>query len=506
MINQCFWLTRRHYPTASLETLHQTFELMKLLLHRFSRSIPPQGPSEGLRQACSILDAFCRRSKGHKTKLGESQLSELAEQLQPFISGLEADAEDNEVEFLSASTRGEGISSQLPKSKTPTKDAFKHLMSKAEKLTSKEIAARRATPPRATTSRSFASAKQKTIPRDAKVVDVDEYDMDDPFAGMSNVDLARLERGAQKKQPPPTLAKPASSTASQLPFKPLPRPIASTSGVVGKIRQDRMMEKNNARVNAHSMSRFAQRGQMPVRDLTARPRSPSVDSGSSASSSSDDEETGLAALERLQQSPARLKRLQPLAPVRAQHHALSKAAVDRDRQRQNAQRIKNRLKPDLTDFFRTILGWDPHSRSLTLRDELAPMPHTFRDAAHFRDVITPLFFEEVWTHSLQAFEESGEQEKVMATITTKYRTDDFTDIECNVAGRLPERWIINEQDLLLFKPSAASVSATSKPTVIFAKVQMVKRMGPNVNIGLRLLRDTPELQMGKKWTMQKHMG
>lgn len=245
---------------------------------------------------------------------------------------------------------------------------------------------------------------------------------------------------------------------------------------------------------------------MPVRDLTARPRSPSVASGSSASSSSDDEDTGLAALERLQQSPARLKRLHPLAPVRGQHTAMSKAAIDRDRQRQNAQRIKNRLKPDLTDFFRTVLGWDSDSRSPTLRDDLPAMPHSFRNATHFREVITPLFYEEVWTHSLQAFEESADQEKVMATITAKYRTDDFMDIECNVAGRLPDRWMVNEQDLLLFKPSVASNPATSKPTVIFAKVQMVKRMGPNVNIGLRMLRDTPELQMGKKWSMQKHMG
>jgi senataxin len=243
-----------------------------------------------------------------------------------------------------------------------------------------------------------------------------------------------------------------------------------------------------------------------VRDLTSKPRSPTPDSGSSASSSDEDEATGLAALERLQQSPARLKRLEPLRPAHNSVNVMSRAAVDRDRQRQNAQRIKNRLKPDVNEFYRTILSWDAESAAVTLRSSLPTVPASFRNAAHYREIMAPLFYEEVWTHSLQAAEEANQRDKVIATITAKYRTDDFVDIECNIPGRLPDKWMINEQDLLILEPSAQAKDGVPRPLPIFAKVQMVKRIGQNVNVGLRMLRDPPDLQMQKRWTLQKHIG
>jgi hypothetical protein len=272
------------------------------------------------------------------------------------------------------------------------------------------------------------------------------------------------------------------------------------------VRQEIRREKNNAAVNAMSRSRFALQGKVPVvRDLTAKARSPSPESGSSASSSEEDEDTGLTALQKLQQSPARLKRLEPLGPARNSVNVMSKAALDRDRQRQNAQRIKNRLKPDLNEFYRTILGWDAESTATALRSSLPAVPATFRDAGHYREIMAPLFYEEVWTHSLQAAEEADQQDKVVASITAKYRTDDFIDIECNISNRLPDKWMVNEQDILLIRHSAPAPYGAPKTVPIFAKVQMMKRIGQGINLGLRLLRDPPDLQLQKKWILQKHI-
>ncbi len=474
----------------SMETLHQTFELMKLLLSRLATSAACGNMSDSLKHSSRTLDGFCRRAKGHRTKLDDGQLSELAELLQPLLSTADdGEASDDGIEFVSARKMARADSAVKP-----VKNAFATMMKSAgSKLDESATPLRSAVAPR---------------PRKEHSVDADDLEFDDPFSTLTPIELARLERAAnhkvaQKKQ---AAERAAAASSSRAALPPAPKPVASTSGIVGKVRQDIRRDRNNAAVNAASGSRFAQQGKQPLlRDISRRVRSPSASSATTDSSSDEDGGAGgLAALVDLQhRSPAKLKRLESAAALNRQN-VMSKAAYDREKQRQNAQRTKNRLKPDMTDFYRALLQWDTASRAPVLRSDLPAVPASFRDANHYRSIITPLFMEEVWAHSLQAWEDTNNQELVPARVSAKYRTDNFVDIECNLLSRAPDRWTLNEQDILRLRRQQSPDNVPS--ILLFGKVQMVKRISGGMNIGIRLFADHVELKVQAKWVLQKHMG
>lgn len=202
------------FPLYSVETLHQSFELIKTILERFHRSkISP------FDESIAKLQGFTQRAKGHKSKLTDSQLAE--------ISDLLAWWEDDEVEIVEMNQRSKEPSMVRPGSLTSksrlltdasgrpaTSAATSASTSRASSVTTSETAKKKNDPDawaklmgtsrvvkkleahKATISAS-KDRRTHNVSSPAPSSDVpehDEYDDEFPDLDLSNIDLDNVGR------------------------------------------------------------------------------------------------------------------------------------------------------------------------------------------------------------------------------------------------------------------------------------------------------------------------
>jgi senataxin len=194
----------------SVETLHQTFELIRTIVGRIAKANPDLTKSTDLETTLQEIDKFARRAgTNYRSRLSDDLLSELADILDPF----ELSAADDEIQFVREQKTAESSSSRdrefkpLPPAvpvTTPAvkKNAFDELMRKAgAKSGSKN--------PTSSPSTSQQPKKPSTLTTNEKPkpkpIDLEEYENDD---FMDGIDLQMLENKAKREVGMPKMARP----------------------------------------------------------------------------------------------------------------------------------------------------------------------------------------------------------------------------------------------------------------------------------------------------------
>lgn len=520
-----------------METLHQTFQLLKDILTRVSKTSPDLSKSPELERGLLELDKFCRKpTKSYTSRLTDDLLSELSELLAPFNLGIG----DEDVQIVKAVEAVSMVSSSSPgpeagstrseirdKGKPPARNAFDELMrGKGAKPSPSAVKPSAATHP-------VASAKTGSS---ATPIDIDDFD-DDFLANISNKDLEILEKRAQNAA---TTGKPmagsTSSTSQPLQKSAIPsRPpagqklninvVPKASAPSGRSGFSSALMRDLRKDHRHAI---AERGRVPVGGIVPRLPGPSSagtglgvyqpppkkpqqqpDSGSSASESSDDDDKGgLSQLIKKQKSP--------LKPAKTVHvprsiqiignNATLEAMRKREDDRARKARMKARLKPDLNPLYRHVLGWDPahtgpdppHSEATRrILSSPMPVPTSFPSAQRYEQIMLPLYLQELW---MQALKGEGTVTPLPIEVTSRSYEDDFLDMEVAISGQVPDRFSLNESDIvMLVQPG--------NPKKLFAKVQGYRRRFKDAGIKLRILQsmDQRDLAGKAKWLLYKHL-
>ena len=322
---------------------------------------------------------------------------------------------------------------------------------------------------------------------------------------------------------------PAPAAKGKIPFpsKPLrpapPRRPSGKSSISSYFTSDDQ-KKLNAAASIPKFSRFtAAASSKPA--LPSKPAREQADGGKSDASSAggtmppsstlvssdesdtdDGEESGLAALARLQKTPT-IRR----APERRQVKMLDlpgtarNPALDRLNQRtarDEARRTALRLKPDITPLHRAMLSWnydhdgpDPPGE----KPNLQPVPDSFRDEQHYRRVFEPLLLSECWAQ-IQSSKDSGREEQKYdcSIVTRQYSGDDWVDLDISITDSVQKDWMLTDADLVLLKHPDGKKS-------VMCKVQNYRSTPKNINATLRMAtpKDGPGPQTGSTWIISK---
>lgn len=513
--------------TLSLETLHQTYELIKTILGRISRSKPDLSKDSALVTTLLELDKFCHRaSSSYNCRLSDDLLSELSELLDEF------DLPERDEEIQASKPTSDAPSRSVSKapvrstSGTPTPPPPKASSSAAKQARQKNAFEMMMN--KAGGSYVASPAKAKEQKPKVRQMTLQEFEDDSMLDNLSAGDLDILERRAQhsaklKKQPTTSSSKPAAPSSklhiNVVPPKMYPTKPASSSKFKSSFFKDiesehkaQVREMKAASTTAPRLPTASRLGTGlgaytgPPKPAPKKVPEPETDS-SASDSDSDAENKGVGAL--LRQVKALPQR--PAVPERRSIKILGgpsygDAVRERENARQKAHFTKMRLRPDITPLIRYVLAWDPSVR--TPRPPYPPkvaaelgmprkVPGAFATAQEYEKTMLPLFLQELWAQFIK-----DDNQVPPITVEANYRAyeDDFIDIDVVVVGAIPVRFgSVNDTDIVTIRTLDGG-----KP--IFAKVQVFRRKFKESAIKLRILgsMDQKTIQHKTKLVLQKH--
>ena len=511
---------------TDVETLHQTFELVKTILGRLAKTQQGSALSSTLEETLLQLDRFSRRDgNSYRSRLSDDLLSELSGLLTPFNLVFVVD-DDDEVEFLGSASPAvqapDGANVEAPskvQEQTASREAWRALMKRD----------------------AVSQSSRPTTGEPSKKSTKTEDDFDDGFLDdISEADLGIIERRATQassKITPttiasngkPLLSKPSVTHKSVLsgntkpPSHYKPEPSRLNINVVPKAAAVRPSGASSFRSQIMRDAQQAHRQQVAERDRNnraiggivpavpsasrlgsglgayqgARPKKEAVvvnDSSSDSDSSGDDKQSGLKELIAKQKESPKKKAVplerKPLKII-ATTNTGSEFVSERDRKRAEQEVIRKRLKPDMSLLYRNILAWNPdHTGTLAPNPpgqstaNLSAIPSSFASSEQYQKVILPLFLQELWA---QCQNESLSRVLLTVQPTSRAYEDEFIDIELNTQGLISKDLRFGETDLVVLRrPSCAS---------ILAKVQSFKHRPQNCAISVRILASIDQNQL-----------
>lgn len=491
-----------------VETLHQSFELLKLLLTYCIRSRPNNDSTEAFKRSCFTIENFCRRIKRHKTLLDEAQLSELFDLITPFMEGVQV-LGDSEDEKPIAQPKAV-VSKSDKTAAVPAKNAFTQMMQKAGRTTSIQPGSAREAKTNLGASTKSTTASPRSSPAPAVTYESDnEFDsmtLDD----MSVKELARAEREAagaslqrnlDRMHARPT-AKSGSVPAKSFGKSSVPSRIGGSSSVLGRLRHEAVTERKNKEVGAPgvTMTNISRDrdGRKPIHNAAANIRARAVSESDDTSDSEDD--GGLGALQKLQKEavkPVNRPKIQILRTAR-----VAPRMSEAERHRLAAYRTKMRLKPDIGELFRTIMLWDPSDRGPIKNYTLNQIPSKFRTPEDYQRAFTALFFQELRDQSRSELDDESNNKSAVpinVEIINKQHSDDYNDLELNPVGNnMLDGWYVNDSDLCIMRRGDLQV---------FATVRGFKRSSKNITINVRIhnSREKYGMEVKDRWVIVKHM-
>jgi senataxin len=229
-----------------------------------------------------------------------------------------------------------------------------------------------------------------------------------------------------------------------------------------------------------------------------------VDSGSSASESSDEDNTGLKALNKRQKSPVKVVQRAPERKIQIMGSAMDDVMRVREERRNAQHRIKQRLRPDISDLHRYVLSWDPqhigptpphHPQYAAVTSKLGPVPPSFPSAKQYEQVMLPLFLQELWSQSQQ--ERPSMDAPIVVEVAARQYDDGFVDID--VFSKQIYGNFVTDSDVVVLSQPGQNVR-------VLAKVQAFKKKQNVANIKLRVstLMDKNLVVPKTTWQMTKH--
>lgn len=490
-----------------METLHQSFQLLKLLLTYCIRSRGNNDSTEAFKRSCFTIENFCRRVKRHKTLLDEGQLSELFDLITPFMERVQVlgDSEDEK-----PVTQPETVVAKSDKPPAiPGKNAFTHMMQKAGRTTSTQPSIGREAKTSIATKSTTASPRSSPAPAGAYNSE-DEFDsitLDD----MSVKELARAEREAASATLQRNLdrmhARPTAKSGS-VPAKTssskstVPIRTGGSSSVLGRLRQEAFTERKSKdvglpRVTMTTVSRDRE-GRKPIHNAAANIRARAESESSDATDSEDD--GGLGALQKLQKESAKPINRPKIQILRTER--VAPRMTDAERHRLAAYRTKMRLKPDIGELFRTIMLWDPSDRGPIKNYTLNKIPSRFKTPQDYQRAFTALFFQELRDQSRSELDDESNNKNAVpinVEIINKQHSDDYNDLELNPVGNnMLDGWYVNDSDLCIMRRGELQV---------FATVRGFKRSSKNITINVRVhnSREKYGMEVKDRWIIVKHM-
>ncbi|KAF8645168.1 hypothetical protein AX16_007996 [Volvariella volvacea WC 439] len=201
----------------------------------------------------------------------------------------------------------------------------------------------------------------------------------------------------------------------------------------------------------------------------AKQQSSSVPASEAASSSDESEtdddaqQSGLAALAKMQRSPTIRKPQERRQIKTIEIPAATKAYADRFAQRDIARRNALRLKPDVSGLHKVLLSWDyEHTGSEPPGEKLRRIhvPDRFNNYDHYRSVFEPLLLLECWSQIVQAKEES--QDFYDVQILSRQYSDDWVLLEISFIGPVTRDFMLTETDVVLLRHPASQKSVMAK--------------------------------------------
>lgn len=158
-----------------------------------------------------------------------------------------------------------------------------------------------------------------------------------------------------------------------------------------------------------------------------------------------------------------------------------------EKQAQEAKRYQ-RLKPDLSGLYKTILSWQYHHEGAHPPGPQLHLTHVpadrFADYSHYRRVFEPLLLLECWAQIVQSKEEPGDSYRFR--INARQFIDDWVDLDLAFSGSVKKDWRLTESDVVLLQEGALSIIGkvesykTPMGKAIEAKIRCIARLDPGL--------------------------
>ncbi|KAF7365221.1 hypothetical protein MVEN_00393700 [Mycena venus] len=246
-------------------------------------------------------------------------------------------------------------------------------------------------------------------------------------------------------------------------------------------------------VDSFPTYRRSSAGSSKPRLPSAAPTASTHASDEESASENEEESQGhgtLASLSKMQRTP---KIKQPPAPPRqikrydAPTTTMNPIQQRREKRAQEARKFQ-RLKPDLSGLYKTILSWQYHHDGAHPPGPQLHLNHVpadrFTDYAHYRRVFEPLLLLECWAQIVQSKEETGDSYRFK--INARQFIDDWVDLDLTFSGSVKKDWRLTESDVVLLQEGALSILGkvesykTPMGKAIEAKIRCIARLDPGL--------------------------
>ncbi|KAJ7109726.1 SEN1 N terminal-domain-containing protein [Mycena crocata] len=240
----------------------------------------------------------------------------------------------------------------------------------------------------------------------------------------------------------------------------------------------------------------------------SKPRRPSVVPTISVHSSeehsgSEEEESQnhgtLASLSHMQRSPKIKQAPLPPRQIKRYDAPIEKNPIQQRREKRAQEARKyQRLKPDLSGLYKTLLSWRYHYEGAHPPGPQLQLSHVptdrFADYSHYRRIFEPLLLLECWAQIVQSKEEIGESYRFK--IDTRQFIDDWVDLDMIFDGSVKKDWRLTESDVVLLQQKESS---------ILGKVESYKTpMGRPIQTKIRCVaRIDPGLALNTEWQLSQ---
>ncbi|KAG8934463.1 DEAD-box type RNA helicase [Tulasnella sp. 417] len=449
------------------ELLHQTVELVKLILRCFERlgAKPPQAVVRRLEGYCT--DRREREDqKAKKDELTREQVAGIAEAIEPFLdeddmkrsdassirkSERYSDAaievgdssEDDEVQLIGESKPSRPASVKKAESTKPKTDVYAQLMGAASKQKNKEKVHLDLHP------RPSSSGSSRVV------------------SGTTGAARGPAKSGAK------------SSNLSRSKMQEIWKAASAQAREIQAKANLEAQQQGSAQAPIPGPSKGHQS------DASTRSRGSAAESSEDEASSEDEEERGLGALAKLQKAKGKIPTIQKAERrgIQLMDNMVRNPAKERLTAREQAKRTQMRLKPDLAPLHQMILSWNydhggedpPNLEQLHLRR----IPDLFSSYDEYRKVFHPLLSLECWSQIVKAKEEP--QESVNCNIAQKMFIDTWLEMELGILSQPEKGWYLAETDIVVLRP-------VKDPKVcLLAKVQSFRRIPQGFGASVRCI-------------------
>jgi senataxin len=222
---------------------------------------------------------------------------------------------------------------------------------------------------------------------------------------------------------------------------------------------------------------------------------PTLSAYSEDPDSSDDEESQgagtLASLSHMQRSPKIKQPHQPPRQIKRYDAPLEKNPIQLRLEKRALEAKKyQRLKPDVSGLYKTILSWNYHHDGTHPPGPQLNLSHVpadrFADYSQYRRVFEPLLLLECWAQIAQAKEEI--EESYRFKINARQFIDDWVDLDMTFNGSVKKDWRLTESDVVLLQERESSILGkvesykTPMNRAIETRIRCLARLDPGLSL------------------------